>query len=735
MIQNLQNIPSRTTETNTSGIIKDSGKEAGEGKENLFKQLFERLQNSEEKGETSNKPEGKIKKEEAKDTESEKSSVKKESATNGSEKNADTELTAAKSDEAEGSADKSNASAKNDQTISTQTSDDVTVKQNAADEKIADQKGSLSLKDEPILKTGSKREAEQQANRAGSESSESKSANNEGQILEGTNREKRVVAPTAIPAQQGENVPPESGLQYTRRPGELTNNQMDSAVRNDQGSKNSKTGNVASSLNAQSTGETISTGSESAESGNSEAENVPSIPKQESQGLTSSTETGPAEEFRPSEGSKINFEKMSSSSQELSGQIKTQSGSEEQAAGASQVRLNSEPASFTQGFESTKAVIDTISSPEQVAKMPSELGGAFENTKHAMSDNMLRENESGSRIDTHQRDTGSIIARMVMGQMQGGELSAGSNTQMPQAAELTRNAQAFVKANGQMTDANRAPEPALIREELQKGSLNKPEVFSISSDIKKVFNQKNKSQDERGRLDVDKISMRAGESNRAPVLDMENLQFGSNGQQSMKWDMTAGSLSSSDKAEDSFTFKKFTPEFTASKEVEATDQKNTNYTSLASVTISNISVKRNVLPGLTQIALRSGSGQGSPESWNKHSFVLEDGSKIQLSSRKLDGVIQLKIGSTTPELNRLLLQHQNEILEHLKKESELEVDLQFDTPKEESGFESFDDQKPAQNTPISENQISTKQNPTGPRGYAASRSIRSFGYNKMEWTA
>lgn len=158
---------------------------------------------------------------------------------------------------------------------------------------------------------------------------------------------------------------------------------------------------------------------------------------------------------------------------------------------------------------------------------------------------------------------------------------------------------------------------------------------------------------------------------------------------------------------------------------------------LGEFTIQNVNLRRNVLPGLTQAVGRSAAeAKAAPENWQKHSFELGDGSKIQLTTRQVDGVIQLKLASTNPELTRLLQQYGNEIKEHLEKECNINIDLQFDGRQgneQSSGFTENDgrgNQQQAFTARRSHAHHKVMQQPQN-----LQQTVRRFGYNQMEWTA
>src|SRR5699024_12185668 len=83
------------------------------------------------------------------------------------------------------------------------------------------------------------------------------------------------------------------------------------------------------------------------------------------------------------------------------------------------------------------------------------------------------------------------------------------------------------------------------------------------------------------------------------------------------------------------------------------------------------------MPGLTKsVQQAAAKAKQAPETWQKHNFVLDDGKKIHLSTRQIEGVLQLKLGSLNSDLNRLLQQYQQQIKEHLKRSEEHTSELQ-----------------------------------------------------------
>lgn len=127
--------------------------------------------------------------------------------------------------------------------------------------------------------------------------------------------------------------------------------------------------------------------------------------------------------------------------------------------------------------------------------------------------------------------------------------------------------------------------------------------------------------------------------------------------------------------------------------------------------------------------------QLNAQGWKSHQFTFDDGSKIQMSVRQIEGLLQLQLGSGNSEMNRLLQQHTSEIRDYIEKEMGLDVELLFDGRDSGSAFLNPE----------------TDRNPGRQQGSGASRehgldpemeeltrdklTVRNFGFNHNEWTA
>lgn len=157
---------------------------------------------------------------------------------------------------------------------------------------------------------------------------------------------------------------------------------------------------------------------------------------------------------------------------------------------------------------------------------------------------------------------------------------------------------------------------------------------------------------------------------------------------------------------------------------------------LGEFTIQNEMLRKTVLPSLTKVVSTvTSEGKVTTEMWKNHSFDLGDGNSIKLSTREVDGVIQLKLASSSPELNKLLQEYSAQIKEHLEKECNINIDLQFgnsETGNEQKNplYKEFGQQRTnSASVGLESNNaiIETAQN-------SIQNSVRSFGYNQMEWT-
>lgn len=175
--------------------------------------------------------------------------------------------------------------------------------------------------------------------------------------------------------------------------------------------------------------------------------------------------------------------------------------------------------------------------------------------------------------------------------------------------------------------------------------------------------------------------------------------------------------------------------------VEMTEQKdatNALFARMGEMPVSNMFVRRTVLPSLTQAVQKTiSAGKATPETWQKHSFELEDGNSIQLSTRQVDGVLQVKLATTSVELSRLMQQYEQEIKQHLEQECQLDVNLQFDGGEQGQEMAGFfgNSSSSRQRAPILNTGTGNDQAAAQKTDQNLQQTVRRFGYNQMEWTA
>lgn len=116
--------------------------------------------------------------------------------------------------------------------------------------------------------------------------------------------------------------------------------------------------------------------------------------------------------------------------------------------------------------------------------------------------------------------------------------------------------------------------------------------------------------------------------------------------------------------------------------------------------------------------------------WTKHSFALEDGENVQISTRKLDGQLHIKVLASHNELQKVLLQQSGQIKDMLQKEYNIDVDFEFD------GQQSFGDQQSSDSSHQSaKGQSISLQNLTQDVREEEELIIpdRKMGFNNNEW--
>jgi hypothetical protein len=156
---------------------------------------------------------------------------------------------------------------------------------------------------------------------------------------------------------------------------------------------------------------------------------------------------------------------------------------------------------------------------------------------------------------------------------------------------------------------------------------------------------------------------------------------------------------------------------------------------LSQIPIMNTTIRQQLLNGIAQSVQKSTGTGKTAETWQKHTFSLENGKNVQISVRQVEGVLHLKLGSTNNELTKLLQMNQQEIKDHLQNEFDIEVDLEFsqqDDGNSSEWFEAMQGQK-SSNRGYQASSGGVSGNVTDRQ--TAGRTVRNFGYNQMEWTA
>lgn len=188
--------------------------------------------------------------------------------------------------------------------------------------------------------------------------------------------------------------------------------------------------------------------------------------------------------------------------------------------------------------------------------------------------------------------------------------------------------------------------------------------------------------------------------------------------------------------EQEITWKSFAEE---SKAVDKQEKghSSTSFSSfkLNQMPIANGSLRKNMLSGLKKSVMKAASkARKSPQQWQKHSFSLDDGKKVQLSVREVKGLLQVKMGSAHSDLNKIIQQNLQQIRNHLKQHFESEIDLQYDGSGRESEFSGEssgdNDNRRRRSAEVMSNGVES-----GNAVEAQGVSVRNFGYNRMEWTA
>lgn len=190
--------------------------------------------------------------------------------------------------------------------------------------------------------------------------------------------------------------------------------------------------------------------------------------------------------------------------------------------------------------------------------------------------------------------------------------------------------------------------------------------------------------------------------------------------------------------EQELMLKELMVETTSGKEVKNSESNSFGFIRLNELPLMNTAARRSVVSSFGKVLQESVKTDqaNKTEQWQKHTFKLEEGNSIDLTTRNIDGVLHIKLAASNPELNRLLQSMEQEIKDHLKEELNLELDLQFDQSKGENDAEGLQKGILSEKMKLAANQArELQQGESVKTNSGLSPSIRSFGYNQMEWTA
>lgn len=176
---------------------------------------------------------------------------------------------------------------------------------------------------------------------------------------------------------------------------------------------------------------------------------------------------------------------------------------------------------------------------------------------------------------------------------------------------------------------------------------------------------------------------------------------------------------------------------TGGKEKAPTSEANVGYMRLTEMPVVNGSLRKSLVSNLTHTLQKEFNfdKEATSSTWQKHTFELEDGNSLNLTTRNVDGVLHIKLAASNHELVKMLQQAGEELQEHLEKELQMELDLQFEGNQQEE-MPHF--AKESSNFGTGSRRIGTplageEENPTINK--SITQAVRRFGYNQMEWTA
>lgn len=179
-------------------------------------------------------------------------------------------------------------------------------------------------------------------------------------------------------------------------------------------------------------------------------------------------------------------------------------------------------------------------------------------------------------------------------------------------------------------------------------------------------------------------------------------------------------------------------ESTSIKAQNSSDQNLMGYLRLGELPLVNTQARLSLVSNFAKVMQQemSTAATRQNEGWQKHSFKLDDGNNIDMTTKNVDGILHIKLAASNPELNRLLMSMEQEIKDHLKEELNLELELQFSNNQEQSFSDALGDNSGERRNKL--NQIKSELSEDDSTQEAVNSlqpSIRNFGYNQMEWTA
>lgn len=160
------------------------------------------------------------------------------------------------------------------------------------------------------------------------------------------------------------------------------------------------------------------------------------------------------------------------------------------------------------------------------------------------------------------------------------------------------------------------------------------------------------------------------------------------------------------------------------------------FSRLSQFAVPNLLLRRELLPAMEQLVKQVSESVKTPsEAWQKHHFVMDDGQRVDVMVRQVEGVLHLKLSSSNPELSRLLEEYARDIEEHLRETLSIDLNLQSGegTGGGQSLAQAFGDAKGKHPYQKGLTDLLRAREVTVKPQQAST--VRYFGYNRNEWTA